>query len=259
MRNRFAWFICASVLVTAACGNGGNPSTGARDLGTEFAQAADALLVKTGNPGAKAEMPSISDPAVQAFEAQAAMAMIALGTDSLPVDGFDSMEALCVKTANIVGAYAAAGTAGTAGAAEQQKTTANIAAYLDQMFTPLLFSAHCSAAHMPFLEGEVGGGSDPAKISAVREVRQGASQQVLGLIQMASDKSLEITRRRRVMERLATDAANFAKALDPAQRRQVIDAAHQLRSSLPADLQPYADKIRADIEGSPCGNICLLT
>ncbi|HEY0149124.1 MAG TPA: hypothetical protein VGB70_08960 [Allosphingosinicella sp.] len=254
----FAATAAASLLLAlGGCGDsGGNESAAAEpDARQQFAQAADALVAKTGTPGAKAEMPAANDPAVQAFEAQAAKAMTTLGTDALPVDGFDSYQDLCGKAATIVGAYAAAGTSGTAGAAQQQKMEANIDAYMDQMFTPLLFAAHCNAAHMPYLDGEAGGAASDKK-AAIGQVRQGMFAQVLGLVQMASDSSFTPERRRRIVELLATDASNFALGMGTQERAQVLQAVTQLRASLPADLQPQADTIRQKIESAKCGAIC---
>jgi hypothetical protein len=261
-RHLLVGLACTSIILgLAACGEAGPTQNGtgndARNSSQsrDFTAAADALAAKMGAPGAKAEMPPASDPAVQAFEAQAAKATTALGTDALPIEGFESYQALCAKTAGIVGAYAGAGTSGTAGAAQQQKMEANIEAYMDQMFTPLLFAARCNAAHMPFLDGEAKGASGE-KATALGQVREGTFAQLMGLVQMASDRSFAADRRARIVQLLASEAANFALGLNAAQRGQVLQALQQLRATLPADLQAQADKARAGIEGARCGNIC---
>lgn len=251
--------VCAAVFLTIGCGEeGGNSSAAKSDLMGDFTKAADALAAKTGAPGEKAEMPPASDPAVQAFDAQATKAMAALGTDALPISGFDSYGALCGKSANIVGAYATAGTSGTSGAAQQQKMEGNVEAYMDQMFTPLLFSAHCNAAHLPFLDGQA---KDAAadKQAALQQVGAGAAQQMMGLFQMAADEKLGMERRRRIVELLVQDAPSFAVGLNAGQRAQMIAASQELRALLPAELQGQADKIRSGIEGAKCGAICSKT
>ncbi|HEX8579037.1 MAG TPA: hypothetical protein VF655_05510 [Allosphingosinicella sp.] len=244
------------LFVLGGCGESdGNSTAAAPSARDDYAKAADALIAKTGSPGAKAEMPAANDPTVQAFEAQAGKAMTALGTDAMPIDGFDSFKAVCGKAAAIVGAYAAAGTSGTAGPAQQQKMEANIGAYMDQMFTPLLFAAHCNAAHMPYLDGEAESAA-PDKKAAIGQVRQGMFGQILGMVQMASDPTFPLERRKRILDMIEKDAPNFALGLGPAERTQVIGALGQLRASLPADLQPKADTIGKAIQEAKCGAIC---
>ena len=63
------------LLALSGCGESdGNSSAAASSVQDEYVKAADALVAKTGAPGAKADMPAANDPAVQAFEAQAAKA-----------------------------------------------------------------------------------------------------------------------------------------------------------------------------------------
>lgn len=260
MQSRFLRLsVCASVFLMAGCGDeGGNSSASAGDLRADFTTAADALAAKTGAPGEKAEMPPATDPAVQAFEAQAAKAMTAIGTDALPIEGMESFKELCGKSTAIVGAYAAAGTSGTTGAAQQQKMQSNIEASMDRIFTPLLFSAHCNAAHLPFLDGQAKD-AGPDKLEAMRMTGAGAFQQMLGLIQMAADETTGLERRRRIVDLLVQDAPNFAIGLNAAQRKQMIAATQELRPLLPPELQGQADKIRTGIEGAKCGAICSKT
>ena len=261
LRPILALCLSTSLFALAACGEDGtgNAQKAESDLRADFTRAADALLAKTGQPGEKAEMPAPTDPAVQAFEARAGEALTALGTDRLEIDGFETYEALCGKTAAIVGAYATAGlgAGGTDQAAQQSRMESNVGRYMDQMFTPLLFGAHCNAEHMPFLEEQVGeAGAGDAKAAAVNQVRNGVFQQAMGLAQMAGDPSFEEARRRRVVELLAADASKFAIALDPRQREQLAAAARQLETSLPADLKPQAEKIRAAVQSAPCDTLC---
>jgi hypothetical protein len=132
---------------------------------------------------------------------------------------------------------------------------ANIDAYMDQMFTPLLFAAHCNAAHMPYLDGEAESAA-PDKKAAIGQVRQGMFGQILGMVQMASDPTFPLERRKRILDMIEKDAPNFALGLGPAERTQVIGALGQLRASLPADLQPKADTIGKAIQEAKCGAIC---
>jgi hypothetical protein len=259
-RRAIAMSACALGLFLSGCGDdAGKSGDASGQLAQDFAQAGDALIARLGAPGEKAEMPPPSDPAVAAFEKQAAAAMTALGTPALPLDGFKTLESLCGKTVAIVGAYVGAG-AGAQGAADEpaaqrQRMEANLELYFDQMFTPLLFSAHCSAAHMPFIEGEVDP-ADTAKAAAVRQVRDGAFSQATGLMQMAGDPKLDIDRRRRIVDQLAADAGSFAIALSPEQRRTAAAMAQELRATLPADAGPAVDRIRAGFETRVCGKIC---
>jgi hypothetical protein len=258
MRHRaFASCICATILLfAAACDrSGSNGQSNAPALPQSFADAADALAAKTGKPGEKGEMPAATDPAVQAFEEQSGRALQALGTDALPIEGFQSFEQLCGKTANVVGAYLMAGTTGTTGMAQQQLMATNVEKHLDQLFTPLLFSAHCAAKHLPFLEGQVDP-SNPTKMQAVRQVRDGVAQQVMGLLQTAADASMGPARRQRVMELLAGDAGEFAIGLSAAQRQQIVAAAQELEPMLPADLRPHAQTLRTQVSQAGCGKIC---
>jgi hypothetical protein len=124
------------------------------------------------------------------------------------------------------------GTSGTTGAAQEQRMAANVEQYIGQLFTPLLFSAHCTARHLPFLEGQVDP-SNTTKMQAVRQVRDGVAQQVMGLMQMAADATLDAPRRQRIMELLAKDAGEFAVGLTAPQRQQIVAAAQELEAMLP--------------------------
>ena len=256
---------CAALLLAAtACGegegSGGNSAGKTGSLATEFERSADALIAKVGQPGEKAEMPAAGDPAVKACDAQASKAMAALGTPALPVDGFESFGALCGKTAAIVGAYAGAGVGdpnGAAGAAQQQKMTENVERHLDQMFTPLLFAAHCSAAHLPFLQEQVDP-ADSSKAAALQQIRAGAYAQMVGLIQMAAAPDLDAGRKGRIADLLAQDAPKFAIALSAGQRKEIAGMAKELSPLLPEASRDEADKLRTGIEAAPCGKLCAM-
>lgn len=233
---------------------------GARtEVGRDFEAAADTLAARLGPPGQKAEMPAANDPAVLAFNEQAEKAMAALGTPALPVRGFDSFQALCGKVVPIVSAYVTAGTGAAApdgaSAAQQQLMMANAERYSEQMFVPVLFSTHCMAAHVPFMDEQVDP-TDAEKRSGAVQVRGGLFRQAAGLMQMASDLRLDPARKRRVIDLLATDGPTLAIALAPAQRQQLAAMAQELRPLLPRELQDKADRFRSGIENARCGKIC---
>ena len=257
MRHVFAATACAFALVTlAACEDGaaGNNASAAAegDLTSAFGAAADALQAKLGAPGEKTDLPPPNDPAVQAFETQSARALDALGTPRLPVDGFETFEAFCLKSANIIGTYVSAG----AGAADPAAQQANVERYMDQMFTPLLFAAHCSAAHMPFLEETVKGEEVAEKQAALQQVRDGAFAQVAGLMQMAAADDIEAERRARILNLLEQDAGDFAVALSQQQRAQLVAMAGEMKAALPGDAAGKADAIAAAFKRPDCGTLC---
>lgn len=257
---------CALIALTlSGCEGGGNETdsnaaaAGAGDAGNlseDFTRAADALQAKLGAPGgANGELPGASDPAVQAFDRQAERALGALGTPQLPVQGFETFDAFCAKTAGIVGTYLTAGASGESGPTQEQML-ANSERYLDQMFTSLLFAAHCSAQHMPFLEKTVGGDDIRGKEAGLQQIRDGAFSQAAGMIEMAAAGDLEPERRARILDLLAQDAEEFAIALSPEQRQQLAQMSQQLASQLPADSAGKAQAIQAGFENQPCGKLC---
>ena len=243
---------CAVILLLAACdGKGGSaPADAAADTTAAFTAAADALSAKL-----EAGAPAASDPAVKAFEAESGKALQTLGTPALPLRGFDSYDDLCGKTATLVAAYVNIGVDKAPEASKAELMNRNATQYLDQMFTPLLFSAHCSAAHMPFLEKEAGD-DVAAKAAALQQVRGGAYGQVTGLLQMAGDRSLDEARRRRIVDLVGADAANFAIILSPDQRREIAAAVDSVKASLPDADKPAADKIKTAFATAPCGPLC---
>lgn len=239
---------CALVLLLAACDNDGAPAPA--DTTASFTAAADALAAKL-----KTGAPAASDPAVKAFDAATAKALQTLGTPALPLRGFDSYDDLCGKAATLVGAYVGLGVDKAPAASQAEVMTRNVTQYLDQMFNPLLFSAHCSAAHMPFLEKTAS--DDVAdKANSLIQVRFGAYGQVSGLLQMAGDASLDEPRRRRIVDLLAADAARFAIILSPGQRRALAETTDEVRATLPDADKAQADKIKAGFTGAPCGPLC---
>lgn len=255
-RTLFTASACALLTtLVAGCGEEAAKTAAAPTLAQDFEKSADALAARLSGQGA--QMPAATDPVVTGFEAQATKALTALGTPALPVDGFETFEGLCARTAKIVGAYIGAGASaeGSGGAEDQKRMEANVARYVDQMFTPLLFAAHCSAAHLPFLEKRLDP-ADTSKAAALQQVRSGAFAQTVGLMQMAAADDLDPERKRRIANLLAQDAASFAIALNQEQRRQAARMAGELRSRLPEDSRAQADKIKAGFENAPCGKIC---
>lgn len=242
---------CALVLVLGACdrpGSGG--SAGTADNTAAFTAAADALATKL-----KTGAPRADDPVVKAFEAQAEQGLRTLDTAALPLRGFDSYDQLCGKTATLVAAYVNIGVDQAAGSSRALAMSRNAEKYLDQMFTPLLFSAHCSAAHLPFLE-KTAGRDVAGKAMALQQIRMGAFGQMIGLLQMAGDTTLDEARRRRVIEQLAADAGNFAIILSSAQRQELALTVDAVRATLPDRDKPTADKVKASLAGAACGPLC---
>jgi hypothetical protein len=238
----------AGALMLAGCGAEKNA------LSDDYGKAADTLIAKLGGG---ATIPPANDPAVKAYDEEAGKAMAAVGTPTLPASGFDTFDHLCGKSTTIIQAYVNAGVpAGADPAARAQAMNANAEKYLDQMFTPLLFSAHCTAAHLPFIEGTMSDRDVAQKASAIQQVRGGAWGQAVGLLQMAGASDLDAARKKRIMDLLAGDAANFAIVFTPAQRQQLAEGARQVKPSLPAETQGEADKVAGDIEKAPCGRLC---
>jgi hypothetical protein len=241
---------CALVLLAAAACDNKAAAPSATDTTTSFTAAADALASKL-----QAGAPPASDPSVKAFDAESEKALQTLGTPALPLRGFESYDDLCGKTATIVGAYVNLGVDQAPEASKAEVMNRNATQYLDQIFTPLLFSAHCSAAHMPFLEKEAGG-DVAGKAAALQQVRAGAYGQVTGLLQMAGDRSLDAARRRRIIDLVGADAANFAIILSPAQREQLAGTLDSVRAALPEADKAGADKAKAAFAAAPCGPLC---
>jgi hypothetical protein len=253
----FRGSFCALALVLAAgCGDSGatgnaagNSVAPAGDATASFTAAADALSAKLRGGSA----PAASDPAVAGFETQSASALQALGTSALPVDGFTSYDALCGKTATIVGAYVNLGVDPSGDSATKAaQMNRNAEQYLDQMFTPLLFSAHCTAEHMPFIEGKITDSDLTAKRSALQQIRDGAYGQASGLLQMASSGDIDAARRARIVATLAADADKFAIAFNAQQRA----ALSTMADSLPADVREKGAGIKAGLTGAACGKLC---
>lgn len=243
-----------ALLLVAGCdGGGGNSaaSGGSEDTTARFAAAADTLSQKVQG----GQVPPADDPAVKAFEAESSRALQALGTPAMPLDGFESFDKLCAKTAGIVGAYV---NAGVDRAPETEKAALmerNVEQHLDTLFTPLLFSARCMAAHMSFFEKEVGDDTG-AKAAALAQVRGGAHQQMSGLLEMVGATDLDLPRRRRALDLVADNADEFAIVLSTAQRQQLASAAESLRASLPEDARGQVDKIKTGLTTAPCNALC---
>lgn len=246
-----------ALLLAGGCGQSGSEAGGAGDTSAAFVAAADALAAKLSTSGADGKVPAPSDPAVQGFEAEAGKALETLGTPALPIRGFDSYDQLCGKTVGIVSAFLNAGVEQAPQAAKAEAVNRNVERYLDQIFTPLIFSAHCSASHMPFIEKAVGSEVGD-KAAALRQVRDGAYGQVNGLLEMAGDADLDAGRRRRIVDLLAADAGNFAIILSRQQRQELGAMAERVGTGLPEDARAQASKIRAGLEQASCHRLCTM-
>jgi hypothetical protein len=244
---------CALALIlVSACGEkgAGDQTGGSADTTASFTAAADALSARL-----KSGVPAATDPAVKAFDAEASKGLQTLGSPALPIRGFDSYDDLCGKTASIAGAYVNAGVDAAPAASKAEIMNRNATQYMDQLFVPLLFSAHCSAAHMPFVE-KTTAGDVAGKAAALQQVRGGAYGQVGGLLQMASDSDLDEARRGRIVDLLAGDSANFAIIFSQAQRKELADAAEAARAGLPDTAKSGIDRIKAGLTEARCGSLC---
>lgn len=241
----------AALAMTAACGDD-KPAASA-DTTPAFTAAADAVTARLSRPGAA---PDASDPTVSAFEDLSTRGLTALGTAALPIDGFTSYEALCGKTASVVGAWAALGSAEVPEAEKAALMERNVTVHLDRIFTPLLFSAHCSAEHLPFIEKSVSADDLRDNKAAVEQVRGGAYQQVSGLLEMAGSADLDPARKVRIADMLAADAAKFAIALDAGQRKSLADMSEAVRPALPEPSRAKVDAIKSGFVQAPCGKLC---
>jgi hypothetical protein len=250
--------VCTVALLLAGCGEGGTDSTAA------LVKAGQALEAKVGAPGAKSEMPGKDDPDVKAFDAEAQKALASLGTETMPVDGLDSYGKLCGSAAKIVGAYASVGVGVNADGSLKVDDPAlvetmnkNMARYMDQAFTPLLFSAHCTAVHIPSVDKALDAKPDEKKAAAMNQIRMGAFGQAVGLLQIAGDPSMDSGRRKQALDLAVRDSGNFAIALSKAQRQQLAGAADAVAEA-DAKAHPQADQIKKAIEAAPCGTLCSL-
>jgi hypothetical protein len=253
--------IVAAVIITG-CSGGSGGNAGAADGTTAFLKAADALEKKLGAPGEKADMPPPGDPDVKAFDTEADRALTALGTPAMPVSGMDSYERLCGPAATITAAYVSAGTGpvGKGGlptddAAKVAKMNENASRYMDQMLSPLLYAAHCTAVHMPAIDKELAGRDVSGKSGALDKVRGGAYGQAAGLLQMAASAEIKPAQRARVVDLLVRDAGNFAIAFTAAQRRDVAAMVDQAAQAAP-ELKGKAGAIKDAVAKAPCGKLC---
>ena len=259
---KFRNFVPALSIAVAACGGAGSaPANGAGDESAALVQAGQALEAKLGAPGEKSQMPAADDAAVKAFDAQAEKGLADLGTPAMPVAGLDSYDRLCGSSAKIVAAYVSAGLGPVQGGlpmddkAKSAKMTENANRYLNQMFTPLLFSAHCTAVHLPAIEKALGGQDLSGKAGAIAQVRGGAFGQAHGLLQMAGSGDIDAVRRKKVLDLLVRDAGNFAVVLNQAQRQELAQQAQQIGQAMP-DTRAQTDKIASALTGSACGKLC---
>ncbi|MEA3050972.1 MAG: hypothetical protein QOG84_2808, partial [Sphingomonadales bacterium] len=212
----------AALLVTGCSGSGMSAKGSA--LAADFDKAADALLAKMA--AAKGQLPGKDDPAVRNYDDAASRAMAAVGTDDLPATGFDSFDRICGKGTKIIQAYANGGT--VTGTVDAQTMSANFQRYMDQMFTPLLFSAHCTAAHLPFIDKTVSDEDLKTKAASVAQIRGGAWGQASGLLEMAGDPTFDAPRRDRIMDMLAGAAGNVAIVVSAAQRQELSRTAQSI-------------------------------
>jgi len=132
----------------------------------------------------------------------------------------------------------------------------NAERYMDQMFTPLLFSAHCAAAHMPFIDKTVSAQDVAGQAEALGQVRDGAFGQASGLMQMAGSGDLDPARAQKIVDTLALDAGKFATVLSKAQRSQLAAMAQRIAPTLPQEARSKVETIRAGFEQAPCGKLC---
>ena len=257
----------AAAAALAACSNaGGNDAgdkdkAGGEDRSARLVATAQALERKLGAPGEKAQMPAADDAEVRAFDAEAEHALAALGTAAMPVQGLDSYARLCGPAAGITAAYVSAGlgagdpTLATDDPARVARMNENAARYMDQMLVPLLYSAHCTAVHMPVIDKELAGQDLSGKAAALGQVRDGAFGQVTGLLEMAAGDGLAADRRGKVIALLARDSGSFGIGFTLAQRRELAAIVDRAAAVSPA-VKAEAEAIKRAVAAAPCGTLC---
>jgi hypothetical protein len=238
----------AALCLVSGCGGDKEKSA---DTTAQFTAAADALSAKLQG----GQVPSAADPAVKAFQAEAERGLKVLGTPALPVGGFESYQALCGKTATLAGAYLNAGVEQAPAADKAALMNRNAEQHMAQIFTPLLFSAHCTAAHMPFIQ-KTAGDDVAGKAAALQQVRAGAFGQAAGLLGMAGSEDLDAAQKRRIVQLLAADAPAFATVFSLAQRQELAQGAEALSAVAPEDLRADVAKIKAGFTSAPCESLC---
>jgi hypothetical protein len=240
---------CLAVsLLVAGCDGAKEKSA---DTTAQFTAAADALSAKLQG----GQVPAADDAAVKAFQAEAERGLKVLGTPALPVEGFDSYQAICGKTATIAAAYVNAGVDQAPAAEKAAVMNRNAEQHMDQLFAPLLFSAHCTAAHMPFIQKKAGDDVS-SKAAALQQVRAGAFGQAGGLLGMAGADDLDAAQKRRIVQLLAADAPAFATVLSVAQRQELARGADALSAFVPEDLRADVARIKSGFTAAPCESLC---
>jgi hypothetical protein len=252
MNRRFAGAsVCAFALLLGGCG-------GETEETATLVKSGQALEAKVGEPGKNSAMPGKDDPDFKAFTAAAEKGLTALGTDSMPIDGIDSFEKLCGPAARISVAYLSAGTGGMPeGQAKIAAMNANAVRYMDQVFTPLLYSAHCTSSHIPAIEKAIDGKPNEKQTAAINQIRGGAFGQAAGLLQIVGDASASADQRKRALDLIARDAGNFALALSRAQRQQVLQVADAVAQAAP-DSAAQVKQVKDAVAGAACGKLCSL-
>lgn len=242
---------CALALLLAGCG-------GETEDTKALVASGKALEAKVGAPGQNKAMPGKDDADFRAFNAAAEKGLTALGTDAMPVEGLGSFEKLCGPAARIAVAYLSAGTGGMAeGQAKAEAMNANAVRYMDQVFTPLLFSAHCTSSHIPAVEKAVDEKPNEKQTAAINQIRGGAFGQTTGLLQIAGDTTAPADQRKRALDLIVRDAGNFALALSRTQRAQVLQVADAVAQAAP-DTAPQIKQVKDSVSGAACGKLCSL-
>lgn len=252
----------AAALVAACSGGAGGNASGGGDQSAKLVQTAQALENKLGAPGEKAQMPPADDPDVKAFDAEAEKALTTLGTPAMPVEGMDSFDRLCSPAAKITAAYVSAGLGAvgegglpTGDQAKVARMNENASRYMGQMLTPLLYSAHCTAVHIPPIDKELAKRDLSGKAAALAQVRNGAYGQFAGLLQMAASPDMQPAQRKRVIDVLSRDTGDLAIAFTQAQRQQASGIVDSAAAASP-DVQAVADGLKSAIGKAPCGKLC---
>lgn len=254
---------CGLALLLAGCGKTGAGSAGGgSDETAALVKAGQALEAKLGAPGEKADMPGVDDPDVKAFNEAAQKALTDLGTPAMPVAGLDSFDKLCGSTAKITAAYVSAGVGavGEGGLpmndqAKVAKMTENSNRYMNQLFVPLLYSAHCTAVHLPAINKELEGRDLTGKTEGIAKIRNGAYGQAAGLLQMAGSNDIDAGKKKQVLDLLARDAGNFGTAFTSEQKQALVQGAQQIGAADP-QAKAQTDRFATDLQKAQCGKLC---
>lgn len=257
-------FFAPVLLMTASAGLAQTPSF---DV-SKYTAAIDAFQIRIANRGG---FPAASDPISIDTFAQIDLATRSIDSPALPVMSLETFKSICLP-ANIIliryseAALATAMAAAPSGAGRERLRRGGVnalsAAQRSSLLPMVMLSLKCNVAHIPaimaFVEGLAATDLTAARVTGLRQMREGLFNQVGGAIEMSGEPLQREADKLALLVVVAHYAAAISDAMSAGQKASLAASIKSVNRAWSPALRAKGDAILVALLAGRCSKFCAL-